>query len=280
MSVTRFQEVASGQLADEDSKYVRNYTRSFIAETNSKSDGPAAIRAYAGTPALWSAHPDDAQALCQSVNIQQGEPSPTGHFFTVSTKYSTKYDQQQQQNPLDEPVKQSLSFTHTQRALDRDIDDIPITNTSGDKPSEPAMITESYPVLRFVRNEATIPVALALQYIDRINSDTFYGGAAGTMRVTNISSSDQQTKNDVQFYTVTYEIEYRAKTWKLKYLNEGYNARRTDGSKIRVAGSDPRLLEADGDPSGTGVCKTNFTNTPEFVERNQYESVAFSGLGL
>jgi hypothetical protein len=71
-----------------------------------------------------------------------------------------------------------------------------------------------------------------------------------------IEVSDLQKEGDVEFFTLTYTVEFdTVDLWQGKYLNQGYYERRSDDDdpcerkRIKVCGKDcvsPQLLDADG----------------------------------
>lgn len=278
MSVARWIEVAQGRGGDGDDKGVRNYTRAWKAITDDRTDTPATIFQYEGCPQKYFPCPWDTTAKCLSVSVRNTAEDGDSRQWEVTAKYSSKFDDQQQENPIDRPVRQSLDFNVFRKVAERDINNVPITNSAGDKPSEPVEIDAVHPIFRFVRNEASIPVQTAIDYNYKVNSDSFYGAAPGTCRMI-IKCGEKQTENDVSFYQVTYEVEYRPETWKVRFLNQGHNVKLADGRKSKVSGDQPRLINRVGGAPGTvGQCK--FSDTPEFCEREVYGTKAFNSLGL
>lgn len=279
MSVSRWIEVAQGRGGDGDDKGVRNYTRTWKVITDDRNDTPATIFTYAGCPQKYSPCPWDSQAKCLKVSVRNTAEDGDSRQWEVTASYSSKYDDQQQANPLERPIKRSMDFSVYRKVAERDIDGVPITNSAGDKPSEPVEIDAMHPIFRFVRNEASIPVDRALEYYFATNSDTFNGAPAGTCRIT-IKTGEQQTENEVNFYQVTYEVEYRSEGWDVRYLNQGFNSRTAAGKKIKVCGDQPRLLHAEGNNPDGKLGHTTFTNTPEFCRRKVYNPKPFNSLGL
>lgn len=279
MSVSRWIEVAGGRGGDGDDKGVRTYTRTWKAITDDRTDTPYTIFTYGSCPTKYQPCPWDTSALCLSVSVRNTAEDGDSRQWEVTAKYSSKYDDQQQDNPLDRPVKQSLDFNVYRKVAERDTAGLPITNSAGDKPSEPVEIDAVHPVFRFTRNEASIPVQTAIDYMYKVNSDTFYGMAPGTARLT-IKCGEKQIENGHAYYAITYEVEYRAEKWTVRYLNQGFNSLTAARKRIAVAGNQPRLLQRNGGAAGTyGPCV--FTDgPPEFCEREVYGTKSFNSLGL
>lgn len=284
MSIVRVIETAAGLGGDGDEKGVRNYSRSWLIETTGGTDDdPFSIMASGYLPVQYDPCPFDATALCLNLQMRNAAADGCSKFWDATAKYSTKYDNQQQGNPLERPIKKSLSFNYYRRDISVDAEGKPITNSAGEKPNETAQIDACHPLLRFVRNEATIPVERAQLYNLATNSDEFYGAPAGTMRMNSISTSDLQRENDVDFYAVTYEVEYRKETWKLQFLNIGHSLRTSGGKTIYFSGSEPFLLKATagGDAIiGTTTGLDTASEEPQMCKRIVYPSKPFAALGL
>lgn len=278
MAITRFFEIGSSQSGDVDKESVRNYTRAFQVESNSKYDTIHDIEIYAGIPSIGTPHPHNPLARVQQVQVRYDEPTALGAFYTATVTYSTKFDNQQNQNPLLRPVKVNLDFTIFRKVVRIDLAGYPITNSAGDPPSEPVEIDAAHPILKFTRNEATQPFSLMIDYAEAINSDSFYGAAPGTVRVM-IRCGDAQTENDVQFYQVEYTFEYRKEGWDPKFLNIGFNTY-ANGKKVPIPGDTPRLLH-DGNPNSQFPARTTtIATTPEFMTKYVHERKSFAIFAL
>ena len=210
--------------------------------------------------------------------MRYDEPTALGAFYTVTVTYSTKFDNQQNQNPLLRPVKVNLDFTVFRKVVTHDLNGYPITNSAGDPPSEPVEIDAVHPLLKFTRNEASQPFSLMLDYAQATNSDSFYGAAPGTVRVM-IRCGDVQTENDVQFYQVEYTFEYRKEGWDPRFLNIGFNTYK-NGKKVPIPGDTPRLLH-DGNPNSQFPGRTTtIANDPEFITKYVHERKSFAIFAL
>lgn len=284
MSLTRITEIGGSQGIDTDDKNVKNYTRSWLIETNSKDDTIATVEAYAGWPQIGWSHPLNAAAKCIRRNCKYEEPTALGAFYTFMATYSTKYDQNQQNpNPLERPVRRYVRASVTEDEIYYDGDGVMLTNSAGDRPLDPPKRKIFRPIFCFERNESDIPVDRMLQYYFATNADEFYGAPTGTLLCT-IECGQQQVENDVPFYVVVYCFEYykSAADLKIRFLNIGFNARTAAGKKIRVAGGEPRLLTAqNGNPNQVGHTKFLAAGgTAEFCERPLYSKKPFSVFGL
>jgi hypothetical protein len=170
------------------------------------------------------------------------------------------------------------SFAKYQRAALSDLNNNLVANSAGQRFDPPLMIDDSRPIVRITRNELYFDPALAIRYQDTINSDRFFGAEPRTAKL-NIGPVVYQYQNGIQFWRVTYTIEFRFDNWKLKVLDEGYMEKDTDHppdlKPIIVQGEkvpSPYPLDGDGhkgDPQD-----------PQYLEFKVYREVPFAPLGL
>jgi hypothetical protein len=265
--------------------FTREYGLTLHVVTDSKLDGSMTVLGAADwIPQLWSYYDlafwgmtseIDAGALCVSRVAKDIAPTADGGFiWEVELDYQSDVIQKAE-NPLDDPVLYSLNWAQYEKVIEKDTDGKPLANTVGDLFTDPPYTQDdSRPVLIVRRNEAELPIASAIQYKDKVNSDTFYGADPGHVKCTNINTSETQTRNGVTFYTVSYEFQFNNETFQPSILNRGHRSRATAGGKIADnPNKEARNLLADG------TLKKE-TDDPYYIDFTTFESVPFGALGV
>src|SRR5690606_15340577 len=192
-----------------EGRYTLTFTRQFLVKTNSKHDGPYTALSAGGIPGVFSVHPEFPLATCRSRSvspIQDDAPSA----WLVNVEYSTETPDEErsdEDNPLAEPVKRSVTVAKTRKAVWKDRNGDQIANSVGDAFDPPLEIEIPTPVLRFERNEPSYPRNAILNYVNRLNSSAFSGADPGTVMCTDISATEEFSKT-VRYWKVIYEFSY------------------------------------------------------------------------
>lgn len=241
----------NGEFADTGfSKYVRRFT----VLTDNPNDRQATVLTAIGIPRTRdiyaSGNEIDLAATCRSITATADSNSRTA--WTVEAQYSSEVEDdnaQNEPNPLLRPSVVEWDFLQTTKIVDRDINNAAI-DTAADEPFDdpPPEIDDARLVLRITRNQITYDVQQAYDYINAVNSDVFFGGAAKTWKCAVIRATSQtEIVNQVQitYWPTTYEFHYRAETWQLKLLHKG--------KWQKVAGERVKITDAIGQPVQSAV---------------------------
>lgn len=232
-----------------------------------------------------SAHPEFGSAFrCKSISINKVSPI----YYEADAKYRTpKFDSNDQPDvPWNKPATIDTGEVAVEGEIDEDADGNPML-TEANEAFEGLTRPFSDMTIIIKKNFLSFSSAAYYTYKDGVNSDTYLGFPPGVLRVTGISSSEQ--KFDKQLYaavtvTITARKPYRTTTeraWWKRVLHQGWNARPAKGEKPRRAvyestkepTSTQVLLDEDGVRLADGA-------DPVWKEFRQFESVAFSGMGL
>jgi hypothetical protein len=128
------------------------------------------------------------------------------------------------------------------------------------------------------RNEAAFDPGRAYASIDRINSDTFFGAAAGQAKVEMITGRSAYHAAIGLYWQVTYDFLFDPRGFKKSLLNQGLRAK--DGSErraIRTKEGQPVSSPVPLDDAGAELAADG---DPVFLDFTLFESIAFSGFAI
>lgn len=152
-----------------------------------------------------------------------------------------------------------------------------IVNTAGD-PLEGATRDQAEWKIQINGNRQAFPKALAMSCINAVNSDSWSGFPAGTLKVQGLSGQreiEQVNNTEIPYWSISVEIAYRPEGWKLKLWDVGYNE--------IVGGKRRRILDELREPVSDPVALSNGSaktagQPPDMLEFKLYREVPFSGL--
>ena len=216
-------EKRSGQ---KGTNLVRTYAKVWRVETDSALDGPAVAMAASGIATQFvttyaSGNDSDSYALC--VSVQAEEEGDSRKSWIVTEQYSTAPPGNPTSfaNPLLDPIAYSLGFDSFRKSITQDINGDEIATTA-DEPIDPPVETDdSRPVYVVRRNESSVSLPFLLSIKDTVNANPWKGCAARTVKLRNVSTGEIQQRNNINYYTVTYEFHLNRDTWDAKILNFG-----------------------------------------------------------
>lgn len=281
-----------GARGNVNEKGVNEYTRVFQVITTAPTVGAVAVRMATGIPRRYDAYATatetDNSSLATRIATQQDDENPL--IWEVTVDYGSPSTDQDQSgatepNPVLRPAVLAWSFQKFQRAVWKDKDNKGILNSAKEFFDPPPEMDDSRPILTITRNQLTYNTAIAIDYQDAVNSDSFLGFAAGKVKVAGISAQSQVEGRYV-FWSVTYEFEFRREGWKLSILDQGRNKRvganltpilqkDASGNAINVAVSDPVPLDGSG-----GELSNPTPSTAKFLDFDVYKTMPFAALHL
>ena len=279
MTTTLKEEIPSGRTA-RNSKGARTYTRKFRVTSNDKTDGPFEVGSTSGLPLIGSAHPEDANAFCIELTVENTEPYAG---WTVTANYSD--ERVIDDNPTDDAAEINWGSEQFQKVAVVDRDGNLIVNSAGDLFDPPAMIDDSRRVVTVSKNLATVP-SWILDYQDAINSDTFtidgISIGVGKAKMQAVTVGPKQRRNSTVFRTVTFTIHLQRDGWVLDILDAGFNRIPTGDTSNRVPITLDGVLPSAPYPlNGAGAPLKNPSPTNcVFRSFNVYKTRTFSTLPL
>lgn len=179
-----------------------------------------------GLPLLGSPHPQTLIMRARRKSVTQAGPQ----YFTVTVGYEalTNDPNDPSQSPLARPPVISYTSVTQEVEIDEDRDGNPIQTVNG----EPLVgVTRPFTdlVITVQRNLPTFnPVSIST-FMNKINSTTWYGFPAGTVRITDIQATSVFSE-DFAYWDATVSFQVRrgygqvvdAEAWSHRCAHQGY----------------------------------------------------------
>ena len=278
MAVEYIGESPSGRSA-QNTKGARTYVRKFLLRTTTQADGPYAVGSNASLPIIGNAHPEDANAFCVSLQVENTAPWAG---WTVTANYSD--ERTIDDTPTDDAASISWGSEQFQKPAVFDLSGNLIVNSAGDPFDPPAMMDDSRRVVTVEKNLAVVPTWI-LDYQDAVNSDAFtVDGVSigiGKAKMQNVTVSPRQRRNGTIFRTVTFTIHLQRDGWLLDILDAGFREKVSGGRRNIKNNGDGESPTAPVPLDGNGLPIDDPTPTNcVFLQFAVYKTRAFSSLPL
>ena len=151
-----------------------------------------------------------------------------------------------------------------------------IVNSAGD-PLEGAQRDQAEFRIQITGNRQQFPYSMAMAYVNTVNSDSWSGFPAGTLKCQGISGQreiEQIDDAEVPYWSVSVDLAYRAEGWRLKLWDVGYQEIRN--------GKRQKVLDALNEPVSDPVALSNGVaqspgQPPEMLTFKVYREAAFNG---
>ena len=204
-------------------------TRHWLVKTDDKLDDAITIRDHfrdvMGIQYL-TAHPNNIYFTLRNLECSQKDETPKAWDVTgVYSPAPLDEDQQQEENPLDRPTIIEWSSELAQEFTTKDKNGKPMLNSAGD-PLEPLEKDDVRWSVSLTKNFASIPFWVA-EYVNTINSSAVIVQGqslpAHTLKVQQLHIPPLQIENNIPFYQVMVALAYKAETWRVKRLDEGFH---------------------------------------------------------
>ena len=303
-SSTLIRETRPGSI---DKMFRRTYTHKWRVVTNDDDDNWDTVynQARSSTPnaipAMWSTYSigngADTGVRLKEMRGDLEEPADSLRRWIVTGTWQApepgEEPEDSPENPLERPVRYHLEWANYTRIVEKDqLGKAPV-NSAGQMFDPPIEHDDARPVLVAVRNEWPLSsiVAKALHYRNAVNTDDFYGAGKRQAKMESIITSEKQTINGVNFYTVTHRIQFTDTSWDVEVVDQGFMhfenagdtnlivAKELDSNgvikKPEVAVTEPVGLEPDGTRRADTLSK--LFKQPPF---RKYPERSFGALGL
>jgi len=186
-------------------------------------------------------------------------------------------------SPLFSPPIIKFDDVETEEEIDVDFDGNPIVNTAGERVrGVKALFSDQ--VLTVTRNFAVFNTYVQAAYRRSVNSDTFQGWPAGTVKCMKLSA-DNVFDSQIGYWKVTGVFQFRFpyntttdKAWYNRRVSMGLFQKLSDGRTVPVVddhkqpSATPKYLDENGLQT-TSV-------TPFWQETKLYNSLPYNALGL
>lgn len=279
MSVIRVTRKPNRVSLSESTDGVLEISDTWQIQTDSKYDDPLLIAYADGVPRLRSQYVSAGgialPAWCKSRQLRPVSADTQGDVYLLDAKFDSET------SPIEDPLRRppdiSYSFAKYGVVVEEDTEGKPVVNSAKQVFDPPVEIDDSRPTVVIERNERTFSFAMAVDYQDAVNSDTWWGLEAGIAKMMQITGQPS-VENGISFYRVRYEIELRREGWKKRILDRGFYER-IDG-KLKVIKDDDQTSSPEPDLlDGKGrVLKKDAD--PVFLEFDVYKKRPFNRLRL
>lgn len=273
-------EIHRGRSFTGGEKGTRTYKRGWLIQRDSSADTVFQVANTSQLPLPYEPYPEDQFALRLGMDVTPaGDES--GVLWEASATYSNQYDSQSSTNPLQMPALYQCASQQYTRPVTKDIKTgQTILNLAGDYYDPAPEVDDSRGIIQVTKNLPTFPLSL-MQYVNAINSDSFFNNAPRTWKCNAISSGSLQNSNGYSYYAVTFEFQYNPDTWVKKILEIGYNGKKADGTKIAFKVDKPSLLVKRYDSSNKLVIgRSSDPNDAIFTDWYVYRELPFSVFGF
>lgn len=276
--------------------------RPFLAAFTAAQDGNIA-------PQRYDQHPYNSFLFVTNVRVRQSGKGPC--LFNVDVTYGNRgvtgrEGVQLFANPVDQPWDIRWYTVPFSERLDEGINPlypdeeyplehpVAIENVLGESADPPLQDEFAYLGCQIIRNVATWAPETMHQYVKAINSDAWWGFAAGKVLCNSIEATRKRNGN-IFYWVVQYEFLFSAPGWVRRLLNESYHHRELDADGLNALVSNvdknglrlarPLKIDWDGLPlhkKGDVVNGVTVTedDTPLWLFYETKKKKPFSGLGL
>lgn len=230
----------------------------YIVKTTSASEDQSAIQSSGLVPVPGDFHPTQSTLRMSGVECQPR----SGLLWDYTPLYSNTYTQAEQDratipNPLERPIVWHLVPQHEREIVDKDIDDLALTNTAGDVTFPLPDVPKTTAVFRGVKNVAGLP-SWYTNLPDKLNSDSFfiqkynYTFPPKTLLFQPGEDGDWMTEGGYDFFQLHFHLIYQ-ESWQFERVSAGfYYIDSADGVRRRIMidghwATEQRPLTEEGD---------------------------------
>lgn len=275
----------SGDYSATEKGNQRTYTRSWLLVSNDPADSMYTVVTYwSETTGLQkgsyyhTANESDTGSYLQHVSAHAD--GDDGLNWLLSADYKPYPMGATSNSPLDQPAEITWSFQQTEKVCDKDIKGKAVCNSAGDPFSNPITCDMGRPILNITQNETNFDAGTACGYVDTVNSSSFQGCPARTVKCVNIGGQRVYDQQYGFYWKVSYEFAFRPETWDKKILDAGFRVSVGDG-KITTQNLGLKQITQKGIPISTpalldgGGGLGNAAN-PQWKTYEVYEKQPFS----
>lgn len=256
-----------------------------------QSDGFQVSTTPDGTMAEILAHPDIpkvGQSLSGApfITVRDVLPirqSPIYWIVDVQSEGKIGNDNSPSSSPIDNAPIVDGGSVETEEEIDQDYDGMPIVTVNGERIRGVKKRIYDY-AFRITRNFLAINKELALEYLDAVNEDPFFGFPAGAVKMTNFTDREVRA-GDLTYYNITGSFLARQaynttpeKAWYSRVLHQGFYEK--VGDNIR------RAVDDDGEPMTEPVLlaldgtRETDSSAAVWLEIKKYGKLPYNALGF
>jgi len=289
---------------DVNQKGERQYTVTYLVQTDDKNDGPQTARTAYGIPAIGDVYQPgndyDAGAVVVSKRaIETESPVDWEVEVTYSTDTNGKPDEAMDDNPLNKPADVTYGF-QARRILipgyynapgsvsDSADLDLGVVAPNGELFDPQPEMEIAEPVLSISKNMATINGATMMALANCVNISPFFGAMHRQLKMNAPQAQRMYHETIGLYWAVTFQMAYKFDTWDVQILNQG--------TYHLDAGSPTPFKDAEGNRfigllTTAGVALNSSSDdtkgryitggaAPTFTRLRVYREIDFNGLGI
>ncbi len=218
----------------------RWYSRVYLVITDNTSDGVAEVLRAPDLPAYKDHYETDTETDTQAIVVRRKprQLKETRFHWDVTVRYETRSAKDREKNPLLRPVE--MSFDADERevpvigTLVSTITFTPDSTQIYKKPLRNSMwmpfrtqplVKRSNGILTAIQNEDSFSPAWAMAWGDAVNEDAWGGAEPRQLKLKTPTCAGSQTETvdeeEVIYYPVVYQMEYKEEGHDLRQLDEG-----------------------------------------------------------
>jgi hypothetical protein len=247
VSVLFCREVIDGRGASQNFAENVKTKRTFIVTVD---DPTTPLITIANTPGIrWLDKHPEFPTYCLGIDPENdGDPL----HYKITFRYDLLRPEERHKLPWERADKFRYSGSLTSGPFVEHFNDgndapKPVINSAGD-PIEGLEKEEADWIVSITGNRQEFDKAKARQYFNAVNSDTYSGCPAGTVKCQVMEASqeiEQVDGDEVTYWAITTSLAYRETGWDTKVWNVGFNE--------IVGGQRKAILDAAGNPVSTPV---------------------------
>lgn len=244
----------------------------------------------AGLPVMNDPHPQNSSLRVRNRDVSQD--GPISFSATISYEAQVNDPNDPAQNPLLRPAVIRFSAVTQEVEIDEDVNGDPIETVNG----EPIVgVTRPFTdlVVTVQRNLPSFNPLSISTYMNKINSATWYGLPAGTVRITDIQAGNVFSE-DFEYWDVSISFQVRrgfgsvtdAKAWWHRTAHQGYIIDDGAGARAIAKADAADDFTANGETVAQPVMLDLTTGerlaagTGAYIEFQVLEEIDFNGLNL
>lgn len=258
-------------------------TLKYLVKSDTINDNAPEVAATSGLPTGFSTYSETYPQL----RVKKIAPERMGNslYWQVTVEYSTpdkNTTDSEQDDPIDVRPEISIDYETMEVPIwgvygNERIPTTAVKNSAGWVFNPPFMKQLEIPIYTFKVNRAANTFGLSTlhqSYVGCINSESYLGYAARTLKLVNVKPVTQK-QNELEYLQTSYVIKFNPYTWDLIPLDYG--------PYYIESGKKLEFKSDDGHPEGNGLLDGSGakTTTPTYLPARQtYTSIAFSGLSI
>jgi len=255
---------------------IRTYSETYRLTSDVKTDNAYIVGSNGSLPTIGSVYSDDNQAYCTNLAVSCTD-GYTG--WEVVATWTTERTMSKT-DPADDEVKVSWTTEVYQEPVFADVDGNAVVNSAGDYFIDPVPSRDTtHLIAKISSNHQSIPEWVLGMQNNVNDSQVTIGGlviAAGLARMSRLEISERQRRNDIDFYSMSFEIHLHKAGWLLEPMDVGFRELEYGGDLVQIKDINCDEVTTPVMLDGAGRAQEN--PTPESAVFGSYQIYETSDL--